>query len=160
MFFAPASEKVGSIKGWPGATIPPGWGDCDGAAISRTTYAALFAEIGTTYGVGDGSTTFNKPDFRGRSLIGAGTGSGLTARSRGQSGGAEGHALTESENGVHTHAYRGSSVGGGGGDFINQSSNNAPNSTSEASSPADSGSGSVHNNMSPFGVAFYIIKIE
>lgn len=53
---------------------------CQGQAISRTGFPALFAQISTLWGVGDGSTTFNIPDFRGRGLIGAGTGSGLTAR--------------------------------------------------------------------------------
>lgn len=52
------------------STAPPGWLIRDGAAVSRTTYAALFAAIGTTYGSGDGSTTFNVPDARGRADVG------------------------------------------------------------------------------------------
>lgn len=59
-------ETVGTIKMWPTATAPNGWLECAGTAVSRTTYAALFAIIGTTYGVGDASTTFNLPDMRGR----------------------------------------------------------------------------------------------
>lgn len=59
---------------YAGSTIPGGWLECDGSAVSRTTYAALFAAIGTTWGVGDGSSTFNLPDLRGRTPIGAGTG--------------------------------------------------------------------------------------
>lgn len=55
---------------WPGPTAPPGWIFCFGQAVSRTTYAALFANIGTTWGAGDGSTTFNVPDFRGRTPFG------------------------------------------------------------------------------------------
>ena len=51
-------------------TVPTGFLLCNGAAVSRTTYADLFTTIGTTYGVGDGSTTFNIPDFRGRFLRG------------------------------------------------------------------------------------------
>lgn len=51
-------------------TAPTGWLECDGAAVSRTTYAALFAVIGTTWGVGDGSTTFNVPDLRGEFVRG------------------------------------------------------------------------------------------
>ncbi|TNE75019.1 hypothetical protein EP331_00185 [bacterium] len=62
---------------------------CDGAAISRTTYADLFAVISTTYGVGDGSTTFNLPDLQGRVPLGAGSGSGLTSRTLGATGGQE-----------------------------------------------------------------------
>lgn len=55
---------------WPGPTAPPGWIFCFGQAVSRTTYAALFANIGTIWGAGDGSTTFNVPDFRGRAAFG------------------------------------------------------------------------------------------
>ena len=55
------AEPVGSIKPFAGTTVPDGYLLCDGSAISRTTYAALFAVIGTTYGTGDGSTTFNLP---------------------------------------------------------------------------------------------------
>jgi microcystin-dependent protein len=54
-------------------TTPAGWLFCNGAAVSRTTYAALFAAIGTTYGVGDGSTTFGLPDLQGRVIAGLGT---------------------------------------------------------------------------------------
>jgi microcystin-dependent protein len=54
------------------SSAPSGWLLCDGTAVSRTTYSALFTAISTAYGVGDGSTTFNVPDFRGRSVIGAG----------------------------------------------------------------------------------------
>lgn len=59
---------------YAGSSIPTGWLECDGSAVSRTTYAALFAAISTTWGAGDGSTTFNLPDFRDRVPIGAGTG--------------------------------------------------------------------------------------
>lgn len=60
---------------WAGSNIPPtGFLLCDFAAVSRATYAALFAIIGTTYGPGDGSTTFNVPDSRGRVAVGAGSG--------------------------------------------------------------------------------------
>lgn len=58
-------EKTGTVKAWGGSTAPSGWLFCDGSAISRTTYAALFAVIGTTYGSGDGTTTFNLPNFGG-----------------------------------------------------------------------------------------------
>lgn len=59
---------------YAGSSIPTGWLECDGSAVSRTTYAALFTAISTTWGSGDGSTTFNVPDMRGRVPIGAGTG--------------------------------------------------------------------------------------
>jgi microcystin-dependent protein len=66
---------VGITSPWPLATPPTGWLECDGSAISRTTYAPLFAIIGTAYGVGDGSTTFNIPDYRGEFLRGWANGS-------------------------------------------------------------------------------------
>lgn len=71
---------VASIIEWPTATAPTGWLLCDGQAVSRSAFALLFAEIGVTYGIGDGSTTFNLPDLRGRFPLGkasAGTGSTL-----------------------------------------------------------------------------------
>jgi microcystin-dependent protein len=64
---------AGSIIAWAGSSAPSGWLLCDGSAISRTTYAALFAVTATVYGVGDGSGTFNLPDSRDRILLGAGT---------------------------------------------------------------------------------------
>jgi microcystin-dependent protein len=78
---------------------------CDGAAVSRTTYATLFAAIGTTWGVGDGSTTFNVPDLRDRALYGKGT---LLAAVGGTDGGALGtrgpkHYHTTDSQGAHTH---------------------------------------------------------
>lgn len=65
-------EPLGSVKMYAGSTAPEKWLFCRGQAVSRTTYAKLFAVIGTTYGAGDGSTTFNLPDLRDRMPIGAG----------------------------------------------------------------------------------------
>jgi microcystin-dependent protein len=66
------ASPSGSITMWPTATAPTGFLLCAGTAVSRSTYAALFAILGTAYGVGDGSTTFNLPNFNNRSPIGAG----------------------------------------------------------------------------------------
>ncbi len=66
----PPSVPPGAMIHFAGKTIPEGWLLCNGAAVSRTTYAALFAAIGTTYGSGDGSTTFNLPDLNNRFLEG------------------------------------------------------------------------------------------
>ena len=68
-----ADAPIGAILAFGGATAPAGWLLCQGQAVSRTTYAALFAVIGTAYGAGDGSTTFNLPDPREAALVGAGT---------------------------------------------------------------------------------------
>jgi microcystin-dependent protein len=85
------------------AGIPAGWLLCDGSAVSRTSYAALFAAIGINYGGGDGINTFNVPDLRGRTIIGAGHGAGLTARTLAQTVGEETHALSANEMPAHSH---------------------------------------------------------
>lgn len=64
------SGLIGEVVAWPAAAIPSGWLECNGQAVSRTTYAALFSAIGTTFGSGDGSTTFNLPDLRGEFIRG------------------------------------------------------------------------------------------
>lgn len=66
------SVPVGGLTLWAGSAEPAGWLVCDGRDVSRTTYAALFAAIGVAYGAGDGATTFNIPDFRGRVPVGLG----------------------------------------------------------------------------------------
>lgn len=72
-----ADAPIGTIQAYGGASsaIPQGWLYCNGAAVSRTIYAELFAVIGTSFGTGDGSTTFNIPDLRGEFLRGAGNNS-------------------------------------------------------------------------------------
>lgn len=68
---------AGSIIGWGASTPPSGWLSCDGAAVSRTTYASLFAAIGTSFGAGDGSTTFDLPDYEDKLVMGSGTNNAL-----------------------------------------------------------------------------------
>jgi microcystin-dependent protein len=87
--------SVGTIILFGKGTPPGGYLPCDGAAVSRTTYAALFAVIQTAYGAGDGSTTFNVPDMQGRFPMGVGSGSGLTPRALGSQGGAEGQVVAQ-----------------------------------------------------------------
>lgn len=94
---------TGVVLPFAGATAPAGFLLCNGAAVSRTTYAALFAVVSTTYGAGDGSTTFNVPDTRSRALVGMGQGSGLTNRVLAATGGEETHALSIAELAAHTH---------------------------------------------------------
>ena len=69
--FEARGVKTGVMEIFTGSQVPAGYILCNGAAVSRTTYARLFAEIGTTYGAGDGTTTFNVPDMRDRYVIGA-----------------------------------------------------------------------------------------
>lgn len=96
----------GMIYWYAGSSAPTGYLECDGSAVSRTTYADLFTAIGTTYGIGDGSTTFNLPDQARNTLVGkGGTGTGTLGNSIGDTGGTETHALTESEMPAHTHTY-------------------------------------------------------
>ena len=129
---------------WPTAdnATPAGWAECDGGESSRVADARLWARIGTTYGAGDGATTFNRPDFRGRVPLGAGAGPGLTARSRGDTGGAETHALSAQEAPVevNTNPPRPGVSGGDAG---------------YAASPQVA---VAHENMPPFLGVRYIIK--
>lgn len=81
-----ADAPIGAILAFGGATAPAGWLLCQGQAISRTTYAALFAAIGTAFGAGDGSTTFNIPDLREATTKGAGE-TGQTVGAHVKSGG-------------------------------------------------------------------------
>lgn len=109
---------IGTVISYAGAAAPAGYLLCDGTAVSRATYAELFSIISTTYGVGNGSTTFNLPDLRGRVAVGAGTGTGgatsgsgaitgaaLTARTAGQWDGRETHTLTDTQSGVPVHGH-------------------------------------------------------
>lgn len=94
---------VGGAVRWYSDTIPADYAPPDGRALSRTSYAALFALWGTRYGAGDGSTTFNMPDERGRAAVQAGAGPSLSNRALGWSGGAETHQLTVDQLPVHNH---------------------------------------------------------
>lgn len=87
-----SSTPIGSITAYGGSTAPSGWLMCNGAAVSRTKYSLLFDVIGTIYGDGDGSTTFNLPDMSGKTAIGSSASHAL-----GATGGEESHALTASE---------------------------------------------------------------
>ena len=93
---------LGEIRMFAGNFAPQGWNFCDGTLLSISNYDSLFVLIGTTYG-GDGQTTFQLPDLRGRLPIGQGNGSGLSPRTLGQSLGEEGHVLTATEMAAHAH---------------------------------------------------------
>lgn len=150
---------------WPTAAAPAGWLLCYGQAVSRTTYADLFAVVGTTYGVGDGATTFNLPDMRGRLPLGKDDMGGSSANvvtaaaadTLGGAVGAETHTLASSEMPSHTHTVAASPNGAGGAQTGPQvwtaqdlSSSFTTNST---------GSGGAHNNLQPTRTFNYIIKI-
>jgi microcystin-dependent protein len=94
---------TGSVLDFAGSTAPTGFLLCQGQTVSRTTYPALYAVIGTTWGAGDGSTTFGLPDLQGRTRIGAGQGTGLTNRALAGTGGEEAHTLLTTELAAHNH---------------------------------------------------------
>lgn len=129
---------TGSVIATARSTAPTGYLLCQGQAVSRTTYAVLFAAIGTTYGNGDGTTTFNVPDLRGRVPVGpdAGAGRNLAFNALGQSGGnywLQQHQHnngggTGTESAVHSH-------------FLGW----------QAFGPRHEGGGFAYNDVEPFG---------
>ena len=141
----------GLLLAYGGGTVPTGWLWCDGSAISRTTYSALFSAIGTLWGVGDGSTTFNLPDSRGRAVIGEGTGAGLTARTLAGTVGTETHTLTTAEMPSHTHPN-------GASNQVNQLNGGGYASGSHNPVTGSTGGDGAHNNMQPSFVAKMIIS--
>jgi len=95
---------TGTIVDFGAAYTPAGYLPCDGAAVSRVTYADLFAVIQETWGPGDGVNTFNVPDLRGRVRFGNGNGTGLTPRVQGQLIGAENVTLATGQLPAHSHS--------------------------------------------------------
>lgn len=133
-----------------------GWLLADGSEVSRTTYAALFSEIGTRYGDGDASTTFNLPDLRGRSPIGAGAGTGLTSRNINDvSVGEERHTMLETELVPHTHTWSGPEARTEErGDGANNVWKNSLDDETEST-----GGGQPFNVIHPCVIAYGFVKI-
>ena len=96
------NTPTGVINMWATTTAPTEWLLCDGTNVSRSTYAALFAVISTTYGVGDGSTTFTLPNLKGKVPVGRDSGD-ASFDTMGELGGAKTHTLTSAEMPSHTH---------------------------------------------------------
>lgn len=157
----PVGSSPGTIVPFGGATVPTGWLLCFGQAISRATYATLFTVVSTTHGVGDGSTTFNLPDLRGRIPGGkddmGGTaasrlttaGSGVNGASLGASGGAQTHSLTQAQLPALT--------------FLTTTNSGQGAPSLDFSGPDNLGfysigGGTAHNNTQPTIVLNYIIK--
>jgi microcystin-dependent protein len=130
---------IGTVQMFAGATVPAGYLLCNGAAVSRTTYAALFAVIGTTYGAGNGTTTFTLPDFGSRFPRG---------NTRAASGGADTHSHTFSDGG-HTHplsaAGRAQITVTTGGVKINRVATASYTSNSEANSVSNTTGGTAYS---------------
>jgi microcystin-dependent protein len=177
------AAPVGSIVMWPQSTPPTGWNFCVGEAVSRTAYPALFALIGTAYGAGDGSTTFNLPNMGSRSpfawdgttgigAVGGETTHTLAAQelpvtAYGDVG--HTHPATESS---HTHA---SGWAAGGLNGVGNFAPNLPQPAAGSSTRTDAtsatvtvgtgnaaisnpGGGQPHNNMHPYFVIGFIIR--
>lgn len=157
----------GELKQTARSSAPAGWLLCQGQAISRTTYAALFAAIDTKYGAGDGSTTFNIPNMKGRVPIGLDPADG-DFDDRGKSGGEKTHTLVTGE--MPSHAHPG--VGNhrhfitGDGAYAHQPYS-CPGDKGGGSQYTDYagahshpavGGGGAHNNLQPYLVMNWLIK--
>jgi microcystin-dependent protein len=158
---------AGVMMPFGGTAAPDGFLLCDGSAVSRATYYVLFAAVGTTYGAGDGSTTFNLPDLRGRVAAGKDNmggsaanrltsgGSGIVGTTLGAAGGAETHTLTTAQIPSHSHtilggdttpaSFTGRAGQGDGSNNYNWNSGSA-------------GGGGAHPNVQPTIILNWIIS--
>jgi len=177
-FFANTNVLVppaGSMMMFASLSIPTGWLLCDGSVISRATYSRLFDVISTTFGVGDGSTTFSLPDMRSSVPIGVGQKPSLSAYTLGQVGGVESVTLNETQIPSHTHtasltdpghshtdsASQGSgyaAADGGNGNRANGGGTTSTSTTGITVSISNTGGGLSHENRQPFVGLNYIIK--
>jgi len=174
---------AGAILPYAGASAPSGYLLAYGQAISRSTYSDLFSAIGTTYGVGDGSSTFNVPDLRGRAIAGqddmggssadrlTGQTGGVNGDTLGAGGGAETHVITEAQLAAHAHLIAADAEAGQeyptASNYIAKKgvwgSNNNYQFSGTATTPTlglttSVGSDTAHNNVQPTFILNYIIK--
>ncbi len=166
MASASSGIPTGVLIPFAGTSAPDGWLLCDGSAISRSTYSGLYTVIATNYGSGDGSTTFNVPDLRGRMPMGldnmGGVSAGIVenqeADNLGGTSGTEVHQLSIEEMPIHNHDLR--EYAGGGGTFGNgiTSGNNQYGYNLSTSKISSAGGDQPHNNMPPYMALSYIIK--
>lgn len=149
----------GQISLYGGAVAPQGWAFCDGAPVSRVNFPDLFAVIGTQYGAGDGTTTFNLPNLKGRVAVGLDAAQ-TEFDTLAKQGGAKTHVLTTAELPAHTHtvlAYKGK-------DDSNFTGNTGRLQGSDGSTPFDQPTASVggagaHNNLQPYFTINYIMSL-
>lgn len=156
----PQFVPVGTIHIFAGNDAPDGWLICNGNAVSREDYPELFEVISTTYGDGDGTTSFNLPNLEGKFPLGCNS-----SYIRGESGGEEEHTLTIDEIPSHNHILRadnnigtidaqGKLLAGGAGNF----NKGNPVKSLKSNSLSMEGGSLSHNNMPPYLVLNFIIK--
>lgn len=158
---------IGGIIAFASDTIPNGWLLCDGRAVSRTEYAELFKAIGTKHGSGDGSTTFNLPNPKGRTLVGKDS-TDTDFNTLGKTGGEKTHALTVDEMPSHTHdvaiAINNTVAGGARYYFNSAGTTSAPITDTSAWSNSltakATGGGKAYNNLQPYLAENFIIKAK
>lgn len=150
---------VGTIIPYAGTTIPSNYMKCEGQALSRIEYDLLFSAIGTTYGVGDGTTTFNLPNLKGRVITGIDS-NDTDFDTLGETGGEKTHTLTVDEMPSHNHELHGALTG------ETKIVTNTGNEWAQITTSFDSneyikntGGGQPHNIMQPYIVLNYIIKV-
>ena len=166
---------TGTIVPWSSSSVPTGFLECNGAAVSRSTYAALFAIVSTTYGAGDGASTFNLPDLQDNVAVSksnnkalASTGGANTVASTGNVGGSTANAtLTEAQLASHDHNMpSGPGPWGGGG---SNNTTQQPGGSTRNTQNAGSGQGHSHNMsatftgdatsvLQPYLTVLYVIK--
>ena len=167
--------NTGIIVPWSSSSVPTGFLECNGANVSRSTYSALFAIVGTTYGAGDGASTFNLPDLQDNVAIGksgtkalASTGGANTVASSGNVGGSTANAtLSTAQLASHSH----SQTAGSSTFNLQPVQQNMSTSVSKPGSTGNTGSGQGHSHnvsatftgdstsvIQPYLTIIYIIK--
>ncbi len=152
---------ISSIMPYLKATAPENWLICDGSAISRTDYSELFNAIGTTFGEGDGSTTFNLPNIKGRTIVGLDA-EDTDFNTIGKTLGEKTHTLTVAEMPEHTHKFRASTKLGNDESTITygEKTSGSVISGNYGNAIQKEGSSQSHNNIQPSFIGVYIIKAK